>query len=435
MSLLVKKSTSNALLDLISQKKQPSKKAFIPLPPESDHELVPWRVRWWAPDGCASVYIPPEGAIVGMALDFSKLQKSTDLDEDFATPLEHWYKADRLKSSVDTVEFVWLVLSDAVAELCLAKETPNKDKFPQMTAAIQLAKVTIVDRTDVVDGRTFSDAVVEQTVLGALSFGGESLPLAWRVRQKATEGSAQKWEIYHPCWQCGRVSHFAENVSPSSAGKWGVIEAEVTQGPLYAVLEETGKQSTDDDGNVTGVSWEFSRVFVTTNTADFPADTVPTRYNDGKRYKTVAIGAFSRASDDTGDNSLSFTQYHGGVIVEDIASESAAGAFVMPQTLFFDIASASLKEREVRFTGTGFVETGAVRTILEFSHATLSTVVTSVTNSGDALKRSTLELRAYSPKGLVPNQGAAETSTIIGLTPREANESSPYGGANSSSDL
>ena len=72
---------------------------------------------------------------------------------------------------------------------------------------------------------------------------------------------------------------------------------------------------------------------------------------------------------------------------------------------------------------------------LEFSPATLSTVVTSVTNSGDALKRSTLELRAYSPKGLVPNQGESETSTIIGLTPREANESSPYGGANSSSDL
>ena len=440
MSLLVKKSTSNALLALISQKKQPVKKAFIPLPPESDPELLPWRVRWWAPDGCASVYIPPTGAVVGMELDLSNLSESSDLDDAAALPLSHWYKAERIKSTVDPVESVWLVLSDSKVELCLAKETPDKDKYPNLAAAIELAKVTIVERNGGIlpeqpEGVNFSDAVVEQKVLGALSFGGDSasVPLAWRVRLKSSEDDSQTWEVFHPCWQCGRVSYYAEG---GAAGRWLAIPSEsVAAGSLYAVLEEIGKQQTNASGQVTGVEWTVSRVFLTTKTADIPADTLPTRYGDGKRFKTVIIGAFARASMDTGDTSLVFTQYHEGVIVEDVASESSAGSFVMPQTLFFDVASASIKEREIAFTGTGFVETGNVRTVLEFSPATLTDVVIAVTNTGDAIKQSTLGLRVYSPKGLVPSQGGSLISPVIGLTPREANESSPYGGANSSSSL
>ena len=438
MSLLVKKTTASAIQDLLSHKKQASHRLFSPQPSPGDPERLPWRVRWWAPDGCASVYIPPTGAIVGMALDLSNLSESTDLDDASATPLVHWYKAARIKSKVDPVESVWLVLSDNKVDLCLAKETPGKEKFPNLTAAIELATVTIVERNGGIfpeqpEGVTFSDAVVEQKVLGALSFGGDSVPIAWRVRLATSEGSAQTWEVFHPCWQCGRVSHFADG---GAAGRWLAIPSEsVAAGSLYAVLEEIGKQKTDASGQVTGVEWSVERVFLTTKTEDIPADTLPTRYGDGHRFKTVVIGAFARASMDTGDTSLAFTQYHEGVIVEDVASESSAGSFVMPQTLFFDIASAALMEREVAFTGTGFVETGNVRTILEFSPATLTDVVTAVTNTGDAIKQSTLGLRVYSPKGIVPSQGESRTAPVIGLTPREANESSPYGGAGSSSEV
>lgn len=439
MALLVQKTTASAIQDLLSHKKQVSNRLFSPLPAPGDLEVLPWRVRWWAPDGCASVYIPPTGAIVGMALDLSNLTESTDLDDSSATPLSHWYKAARIKSTVDPVESVWLVLSDEKVDLCLAKETPDKEKYPNLTAVIELAVVTIVERNggilpDSPESVTFSDAVVEQKVLGALSFGGASasVPLAWRVRLKSSEGSAQTWEVFHPCWQCGRVSYFAEG---GAAGRWLAIPSEsVAAGALYAVLEEVGKQQTNASGQVTGVEWTVERVFLTTKTADIPADTLPTRYGDGKRFKTVVIGAFARASMDTGDTSLAFTQYHEGVIVEDVASDGQV-SFTMPSAIFFDAASMTLKEKVMAFNGSAFVETGETRTLLQFSPANLGNIVHRVNNTGDALKQSISELLVYAPNGAAPSQGVPQSEQIIGLTPREANESSPYGGANSSSSL
>jgi hypothetical protein len=439
MAYLVQKTTASAIQDLLSHKKQVSHRLFSPLPSPGELEVLPWRVRWWAPDGCASVYIPPTGAIVGMALDLSNLSESTDLDDAAATPLSHWYKAARIKSTVDSVESVWLVLSGEKVDLCLARETPGKEKYPNLTAVIELAVVTIVERNGGIlpgapESVTFSDAVVSQKVLGALSFGGASasVPLAWRVRLKSSEGSSQTWEVYHPCWQCGRVSYFAEG---GAAGHWVAIPSEsVAAGPLYAVLEELGKQQTNDSGQVTGVEWAVERVFLTTKTADIPADTLPTRYGDGRRFKTVVIGAFARASMDTGDQTLAFTQYHEGVIVEDVASDGQV-SFSLPSAIYFDVASMALKERVMAFNGSAFVETGEVRTLLQFSPANLGNVVHRVNNTGDALKQSFSQLLVYSPNGAAPAQGAAQVEPIIGLTPREANESSPYGGAGSSSEV
>lgn len=101
----------------------------------------------------------------------------------------------------------------------------------------------------------------------------------------------------------------------------------------------------------------------------------------------------------------------------------------LPSILYWNEVSNTLFEREVKFDGTRFYTTNVSRAIVTFSPVSLGTVVTSVNNTGSALTQSKQALRVYMPNGARPPEDTGDftTDSIIGLTPRTANESTPYG--------
>lgn len=101
----------------------------------------------------------------------------------------------------------------------------------------------------------------------------------------------------------------------------------------------------------------------------------------------------------------------------------------LPSILYWNEASKTLFEREVKFDGTRFYTTNVSRAIVTFSPVTFGAVVTNVSNTGEAITKSTKVIRVYAPNGSTPGEetGDVQTTQIIALTPRDANESTPYG--------
>lgn len=101
--------------------------------------------------------------------------------------------------------------------------------------------------------------------------------------------------------------------------------------------------------------------------------------------------------------------------------------FTLPSTVRWD--GLRLMEREMAFDGSKFTPTGFERILVDFTPVTLGAVVTNVSNTGDAITKSTKVIRVYAPNGSTPGEetGDAQTTQIIALTQRDANESTPYG--------
>lgn len=101
--------------------------------------------------------------------------------------------------------------------------------------------------------------------------------------------------------------------------------------------------------------------------------------------------------------------------------------FTLPSTVRWE--GMRLMEREMAFDGSKFTPTGTERVLVDFTPVTLGSVVTNVSNTGEAITKSTKVIRIYAPNGGQPAEetGDAQTTTIIALAPRDANETTPYG--------
>ena len=101
--------------------------------------------------------------------------------------------------------------------------------------------------------------------------------------------------------------------------------------------------------------------------------------------------------------------------------------FTLPSTVRWE--GMRLMEREMAFDGTKFTPTGTERVLVDFTPVTLGSVVTNVSNTGEAITKATKIIRIYAPNGGQPAEetGDMQTTRIIALTPRDANESTPYG--------
>lgn len=151
--------------------------------------------------------------------------------------------------------------------------------------------------------------------------GAEEAPVAWTVRSRLElppEGVGDPervWEVYHPVWVCGRATYLPEGMTQ---GAWNLLDKSLESGTLYAVLQEKASALVSDDDEP---AWTFEKVYLTNKASDIPTEAQPDRYNDGHRCTVVAIGCFSGAGE-----SLKWTQWHVGAIVERTPSGGGGGA-------------------------------------------------------------------------------------------------------------
>ncbi len=104
-------------------------------------------------------------------------------------------------------------------------------------------------------------------------------------------------------------------------------------------------------------------------------------------------------------------------------------AFTLPSTVYWDNQNLRLCEREMAFDGSTFKPTGVIRTLVDFTPTQIGSVVSAISNTGTAITETTRTLTVYAPNGAIASDDTGDytTSVVIGLTPREANESTPYG--------
>lgn len=325
MPLLVRTTTAQALTRLLSQERTPSNRAFSPRDTyDAPPELLPWRVVYWLPDKCPAVYIPKVGAIVGEDSDLD-LSALTGASEDTGAPeaSRDLYRGPTTPSSGASTMDVYANVTRQTDASPLKIELTAEPAPPSemLVASILIATVHFSDAYGV---------VVQQFVLGALSFTGEAAkttdeeaPVAYKVRYttqaiideatgEPTGETESFFEIFSPVWYSGRTEY---RPSGATVGQWFRIPNLPSSGysKLYAVLKVTYDK-------VTGKAEEPTLTIVTeaalngmkdvTLEPPLTSDRYDTTGEDGVRHFVLYIGSFTSLT--------TFKQVHTGVVVEKI---------------------------------------------------------------------------------------------------------------------